>query len=141
MRIPLSVIREINELTDNWRELTEDLLQGLTDIYTSTWRIICDNEIDKVQQEELAGDEYILGCFNAGFLADILAIDIAVIEAMQSVEAYEAIGKLIISLDKLEILQQEYSSMDGYGHHFAYYDFIDHEITIENTIFHFFKTN
>lgn len=94
-------------------------------------RFIRADAIDQIQQEELAEDEYMLGCFNASFLADVLDIDQDVIEAMQKAEAYEAIGKLILSLGKLEELQEAYASADGYGHHFNGYDFSEEQVELD----------
>ena len=93
-------------------------------------RFIATSAIDKIQQDELESDLYILGCFNGPFLACILDIDQDVIEAMQDAEAFEAVGKLIISLGKLEELQADYARYDGYGHHFNNYDGGELELTI-----------
>ena len=86
------------------------------------WRFIHEDDIDAIMQDELKSDEYILGCFNDWFLANILDIDVDVIQAMQKSEAFEAIGKLVISMGKIEELQSEYVQADGYGHHFGSYD-------------------
>ena len=100
-------------------------------------RFISSDSIDKIQQEELEGSES-LGYFNASFLSSVTGIDIEVFEAMQEVEAYDAISKLVLSLDKLEDLQSEYVSADGYGHHFNSYDFSESEIMIDGVLFHAF---
>ena len=63
-----------------------------------------------------------LGCFNAWFLAEVLEIDQDTIETLQNAEAYDGVGKLVLSMGKLEELQQAYASADGYGHHFSHYD-------------------
>lgn len=86
------------------------------------WRFIREDAIDAIMQDELSADEYILGCFNDWFLADVLDMDIDVIQAMQKADAYEALGKLVISTGKLQELQKKYVQADGYGHHFAHYD-------------------
>lgn len=111
---------------------------GEDDFEVNGVRFVRDDAIDQIQQDELASDEYILGCFNADFLADVLGIDQEVIEAMQKAEAFEAIGKLIISMGKLEALQQAYASADGYGHHFNGYDFSEEEISIDGVDYHVF---
>ena len=105
------------------------------------YRFILDSKIDTIMQDELASDEYILGCFNDWFLADVLSIDIDVIQAMQKAEAFEAIGKLVISLDKVEELQAAYSQADGYGHHFSHYDFSEEEMLICGHDYHVFRVN
>ena len=92
------------------------------------WRFIRRDAIDHIMQEELSNDKYILGCFNSWFLANILGLDQEVIEAIQKAEAYEALGRLVLSLGKLEELQAEYVSADGYGHHFGHYDGYEYEL-------------
>lgn len=92
------------------------------------FRFIHTDHINSIQCEELGNDLYMLGCFNDSFLVDILNIDLDIIEIMQETGAYEAIGKLICSLNKLEDLQEAYCSVDGYGHHFAHYDHEEHEV-------------
>ena len=92
------------------------------------WRFIRSDAIDHIMQEELSNDKYILGCFNSWFLANILGLDQEVIEAIQKAEAYEALGRLVLSLGKLEELQAEYVSADGYGHHFGHYDGYEYEL-------------
>jgi hypothetical protein len=114
---------------------------GNDDFEVDGVRFISDSAIDQIQQDELSGDEYILGCFNAWFIADVIGIDLDVIEAMQKAEAFEAIGKLIISMGKLEELQSAYASADGYGHHFNGYDFGEEEITIDGTLYHVFDNH
>ena len=114
---------------------------GEDDFEVDDVRFIADSAIDDIQQEELAGDEYVLGCFNAWFIADVLGIDCDVITAMQKAEAFEAIGKLIISLGKLESLQSAYASADGYGHHFNGYDFSEEEIEIDGQMYHVFDNH
>lgn len=98
------------------------------DFEVNDHRFIRVDAIDHIQVEELGCDEYVLGCFNASFLAEILEIDVCVIEAMQNSEAFDAVGKLVISLNKLDAVQEGYKSADGYGHHFAHYDHNEHEI-------------
>ena len=95
------------------------------------WRFIREDAIDGIMQDELASDEYILGCFNDWFLADALDMDIDVIQAMQKAEAYEALGKLVISTGKLQELQEKYVQADGYGHHFAHYDGFEESLSTQ----------
>lgn len=125
----------------NWREVLENILSGDSDFEVDNVRFISSSEIDAIQCEELESDLYILGCFNAWFIADILGIDQDVIEAMQQAEAFEAIGKLIVSMGKLEELQAEYSRMDGYGHHFNHYDSNEEEIHIDGDSYHVFDNH
>lgn len=127
--------------TPDWREVVAEIETGAADFEVGGVRFINSSDIDRIQCEELESDEYILGCFNAWFIADVLDIDTDVIEAMQKAEAYEAIGKLIISLGKLEELQQAYASADGYGHHFNSYNFGEEELSVDGLTYHVFDNH
>lgn len=122
----------------DWKEVLSNILDDEDDFEVDNVRFIKDSAIDEIQQGELSSDEYILGCFNAWFLSDVTGIDTEVFEAMQKVDAYEAIGKLILSLDKIGELQQAYVSADGYGHHFNSYDFGEEELKINGETYHVF---
>ena len=113
----LSAIKEVT------REVTSNIDDDFNvDVNGTEYRIISDDAIDSIMCDELEGDLYILGCFHDWFLSNVLEIDVDVIKAMQDAEAFEAIGKLILSMGKLAELQSEYVSADGYGHHFNPYD-------------------
>ncbi|MGI9288794.1 MAG: hypothetical protein ACR2P1_25630, partial [Pseudomonadales bacterium] len=92
----------------DWREVVRAIDGSETDFEVDGVRFIDEMEIDNVMADELSGDLYVLGCFNDWFLADVLDLDIDVIQAMQEAEAFEAIGKLIISMDKLSDLVAGY---------------------------------
>ena len=125
----------------DWREVVQNVLDGEDDFEVDNVRFISDDEIDSIQEDELACDDYVLGCFNACFLADILEIEQDVVEAMQKAEAFEAIGKLVKSLGRLGDLQAAYSNDDGYGHYFNSYDSGEEEITINGTLYHVFDNH
>jgi hypothetical protein len=111
------------------------------DFVVGGYRFIRHDYIDEIMCDELKSDEYMLGCFNAWFIADVLDIDCDVIEAMQKADAYEAIGKLIISMHKLIDLQRAYVSADSYGHHFNKYDGNQDELDIGSDTYYYFKEN
>ena len=142
--INYSKIKEIKTFCESltsepaWREVVENFVNENTDFTVDNVRFISSDCIDEIQQDELAGEEYILGCFNAWFIADCIGIDQDVIDAMQKVHSYEAVCKLIISLGKLPTLQSAYASADGYGHHFNHYDFNEEEITVNGVSFYVF---
>lgn len=122
----------------DWREVVSNLADDADDFEVDGVRFIADDVIDETLADELGSDDYILGCFDASFLAGILGIDCDVIRAMQEAEAYEAIGKLVKSLGKLEEVAADYASADGYGHHFNGYDFGEEELTIDGKLYHVF---
>ena len=139
-----SEIKEIRQFCEkltsepDWKEVIKNIADGESDFEVGNVRFINSDYIDEIQQEELSNDEYILGCFNACFIAGILEIDVDVIEAMQKAQAYEALGKLIISLGKIPELQAEYASSDGYGNHFNNYDGNEEELHVNGQLFHVF---
>lgn len=139
-----SQIKSIREFCESlvsnpdWKEVTQNILEDNQDFEVDNVRFINSDSIDEIQYDELANDEYILGCFNDWFIADILNIPLDAIQAIQKAEAYEALGKMIISMEKLEELQQEYARQDGYGHHFNHYDGNEEELRINGKHYHVF---
>ena len=111
-----------NELMIDVRQVLENISIDERDFGVGNYRFIHEDIIDQTQQDELGSDLYVLGCFNSGFLAGVLGLDRDVIASMQQADAYEALGKLIVSMEKLANLQADYSAADGYGHHFNPYD-------------------
>ncbi len=105
----------------NWREVVEKLLDDNKDFEVAGYRFISLDSIDKIQQQELESDEYVLGCFNAWFLTSHLEMSEDCIKAIQE-KAPDALGQLIISKGVLPDIQRDYAEADGYGHHFAHYD-------------------
>jgi len=124
--------------TPDWKEVAQNIVDGETDFTVDNVRFINSDDIDRIQYDELSNDEYVLGCFNAWFLSDVTGIDQDVFEAMQKAEAFEAIGKLVISMGKLDELQQTYARWDGYGHHFNAYDGNEEELSVDGRMFHVF---
>ncbi len=120
---------DVRDILDNMRDETDDF-------ECENHRFINDNSIDGIMRDELSGDPYVLGCFNAWFLADILGIDTEAVEDIQKAEAFVALGKMVLA-GKLDALQSAYVSADGYGHHFAHYDFEESEVGK----YHIFRIN
>ncbi len=137
------VIISTNRVEDESIEMEDsgDIFDGSDDIDTGNWRFIHTSAIDRIQLEEMGADEYILGCFTPWALADATGISIEVFEALQRAEAFEAIGKLVQDLGKLEALQQVYAAADGYGHHFASYDGNEHDVRINGVDYLAFRVN
>lgn len=74
----------------------------------------------------MASDTYVLGCFNAWFIADILGTSTEAIEKMQKAEAFDGLGEML--LQHIDEVQKNYAAADGYGHHFGRYDGNEYEI-------------
>jgi hypothetical protein len=91
------------------------------------WRIIHQDDIDEILESELNDDEYALGCFTPWCLAAVLPMKQSKIEDLQDNEAFEALGAMVVSLDKVGELASMLVSHDGYGHHFSSYDGNEYE--------------
>ena len=125
------IISDIIDATDCDRSEALEIIrlsENDNDFEFNNYRFIAVDDIDDIQQEELSGDLYVLGCFNSWFLASVLDISESAIRSFQEAEAFEGIGELIISGGHLAELQSKYAAADGYGHHFAHYDHETHEI-------------
>ncbi len=121
----------------DWREVVEGM-QAETDFKVDNVRFIRADEIDQIMCDELKSDLYMLGYFDADFLSGILNIDSDAIESIQNAGACEALGKIIIGMDKLEEVQQGYVSADGYGHHFNRYDDNEEMIRVDGNEWYVF---
>jgi hypothetical protein len=145
----LKTARALREITDcSVTEIRDALpllcpdLMGTTgeDDFTvhlggSEWRFIkdTDNRIAQILAEELENDAYILGCFNAGFIADHSDLSYEIIAALQEGDKHEALGQHLIDNGFVEAMAEGYISADGAGHHFAHYDGNEHELEIPET--------
>lgn len=122
--IPFSELKSIYHFCEendiDFRETVSNILDNERDFEVENYRFIHFDDIEEIQQEELKSDLYLLGCFNAYFLADNTSLSLRVIQVLQKNEAYEELGELV--QDDVENIQREYARLDGYGHHFAHYD-------------------
>ena len=137
-RKELKELKDFGFEKDELKEIYTEA-QGNDNFEIGNYRFISDDRIDKIQQDELKDDLYMLGCFNAWFIADILEMDTEIIETLQKSEAFEGIGKML--LPHIDELQEKYSSMDGYGHHFNHYDGCENEFDLNGKLYHCFRTN
>ena len=148
--LTFSDIKEIKNFCANlysepcYREVIEEVSGGSTDFEVSNVRFITDDVILSVMTEEIFEDDYILGCFNASFIASNSNLPIEMIEACQETEAFEAIGKALnatLSQDEKDSFCESYAALDGYGHHFNDYDFNEEEIIINGILYHVFDNH
>jgi len=111
----------IREAVRMMRDCEDDFVAG-------DYRFIRGDAIDQILEDEISNDEYVLGCFKDTFIAECTGWPLALIQAAQKGEAYEALGKAIIQEGYVERMAAEYASADGYGHHFASYDGHEHDV-------------
>ena len=87
------------------------------------YRIIESSDIEEIMKDELSSDTYLLGCFNARFLSDIMNIPMDAIEKIQNSDCCDALGIIISNNDEMmNKLVSSYISADGARHHFSSYD-------------------
>lgn len=116
--------------TPDWQEIFEELSADSTDFEVGNVRFIQASQIDRIQQEELRSDPYILGSFDTYLLADILECPIKVIEKIKEAEAFDALGEwVLLKQGALEEFQNQYASQYGYGDHFNSYNSSEEEFT------------
>lgn len=143
MTIKLSEIRNLKNTFDfdssELLQVIENIVNGESDFEESEVRFILESDIDHVQAEELQNDLYILGCFNASFIADQCNWPIELVQAAQDGNAFEALGKAIADNCNMVEFAMAYSSADGYGHHFNGYDGESEELTINDNDYIVFK--
>lgn len=120
-------------------EILEHVENGEKDFTVDDIRYIRDDCIDEIMQEELACDEYMLGCFQPWVLAEVLPLSIVTIENSQANEECELLGKFIVEGGYVEILQKRYVGLDGYGHYFNSWDGSEEEMVIDGNEYHVFK--
>lgn len=140
----LSEIKKLKDFCDNlhsapeWREVLENALCGDGDFEVNNVRFIAYDDILEIMAYEIFGDNYLLGCFNASFIAENSNLNYELVEACQQSEAFEAIGKALnntMTQDDKEAFCEAYASADGYGDHFNRYDFSEEELTIDNVLY------
>ena len=99
------------------------------------YRIVSNDDILDIMKDELASDEYVLGCGSDWFMSDVTGIPVDAIRKIQKADAYEALGIIIANKDvMLTAFAEGIISHDGAGHHFSCYDFSETEAG-ESTVF------
>ena len=136
-----SIINFCNENNIDYRDVIDNIADLQDDFEVDNYRFIKESEIDNIQLEELESDPYILGCFNGWFIADNTNLSYDIVRALQSAEKYSEIGEHIIDNNYTSAMQEEYSRLDGYGHHFARYDGHTMEDLLSEFGYYVFKVN
>lgn len=135
---------EIKELINEFgRSAAEDIIANLGNddfgVDREFYRFIREDEAYKIAYDMLEGDVYMLGCFNADFIADNTKLSYDIVKALQEGEQFDAIGQHIIDNDDLDDIVSEYIRLDGYGHVFGSYDGNYEEIEIDGVDYIYFR--
>lgn len=104
------------------REVVENLDRLESDFEVDNVRFIRADMIDQILADELTSDFYLLGCFNAEFIAEQTDWPIELIQAAQDGEAFEALGKVISETADMINFASSYAEAEGYGSHFNRHD-------------------
>lgn len=135
-------IKELYQLAEELgieqRDLVENILEGETDFEVNNYRFIQESEALDILVDMYEGDEYILGCFNADFIAEHTDIPYDAVVALQKADGYEELGKLILSRG-IDDMIEAYVSADGYGHAFRSYDHNYEEVELLGTDYIYFR--
>jgi hypothetical protein len=123
----------------DFEAILESIIEEEDDFTVDDYRFIHKVAIDRIMDKSLESDTYLLGMFNAEFLAEIIEISSRLIEIIQKVEAWEELGEYIVSRDLISELREEYVSADGYGHYFASYDSETMEDILKETGYYVFR--
>ena len=144
----LSTIKSIKTFANSlvsdpcFREIVEAINNDESDFEINNVRFIKDSEILSVMADEIFnGDDYVLGCFKAYFIAENSDLNYELVKACQQSEAFEVIGKALnatLNQDGKEIFCLSYASANGYGHHFNHHDGRSDEIIINGELYHVF---
>lgn len=126
--VPLSVARKLYYEGGDQNALEAMRDNGDSGSECDCWRFIHESVIDEIMADELENDPELLGMFNADFLARVTGWPEALISAAQKGEQWDAIGEGVVDGGYVPALARAYAYADGYGHHFAHYDFETHEL-------------
>lgn len=142
-----SEVKKVKDFCDGllsspcYREVVSNISYGVDDFEVNNVRFIKDDEILKVMSEDLESDPYVLGCFLAWFIVEQTGFPLALVEACQKGDAYEALGEAIINSVDMESFAEAYARADGYGHHFNRYDGNEEELFIGDIMYHVFDNH
>jgi len=136
-----NIITIANNLDVNKYKLVDSIQDSETNFEVDNYTFITEDEALKEVINMYQCDEYILGCFNADFIADFIPLDYDSIKTLQESENFEVIGKLILNSGNLEYMMEDYISLDGYGHALSSYDGNNDEITINNIDYIVYRNN
>jgi hypothetical protein len=116
---------DVDSANTLFSELTSGAGDISLDIDGEEYRLVADNEIDSIMQEELESDLYCLGGCNAWFIADMTDLDTDTIQKAQGDGSFELLGALLAK--DIEAVQEAIVSADSYGPHFNHYDGSEYE--------------
>ena len=119
MKLSYSEAKALVEMTD--KESVQAFVDGLE--YPDTnYQIFTEDDARERVYDMYRGDDYMLGSFNPWFIADYVCLDTDTVETLQKSDAFEGIGRAIMSGGKFEEMMDNYIRLDGFGHALSSYD-------------------
>lgn len=134
------IIRLANELNICKRELFDNINNEESNFDVENYTFIEECGVFNIVKNMYESDTYILGCFNAWFIADNCNIPYNCVEALQKAEAFSELGELMLE-NGIDELIEEYIRLDGAGHALNSYDGSNEEITINEVDYIYYRTN
>lgn len=131
----------LNEIGVDFGEFMENYDSENPDFEIGKYRFINEGKIDDIQVQEMKSDPYILGCFKDWAIVDASDFSYDIVLKLQELGEFELIGKHLIDNDCVDELQRIYVANDGYGHHFAHYDFNTLEEILSVTGYYAFRVD
>jgi len=140
MKTIRKIIELSNELGIDTRELYTNIIELNDDFEVENYRFIKESEAESILVDIYKCDEYILGCFSNWFISTNCNIPYNCVCALQKAEAYSELGELMLD-NGIDDLISECIRLDGYGHAFGSYDGDNEEITLNDELYIYFRTN
>ena len=133
-----NIVETANRFDIDKTGLFDNLDSNVEDFEVDNYRFVLESEAIDILIDMYKCDEYILGSFNAWFIADNCNIPIGCVEALQKADAYSELGELMLE-NGIDELIEEYVRLDGYGHAFNSYDGNNEEITLNGDLYIVFR--
>lgn len=113
---------ELEQNGIDWKEAARQIAEEAQDFEVDGYRFIHKGSIDQIAVDSYLGDPYLLGMFNASFIADNSSLSFDIVRVLQRSDEYEAIGQHLLDADEAEDMILEACRIDGYGHMLNSYD-------------------
>lgn len=130
-----STLKELINMTD--KETVRAFIDG-DDMHDQAYTVMSESDtMDYIVNSY--SDEYMLGCFNAWYIADNTNIPLKAVESLQKYGAYSELGELILSDTSVEKFLEDAIALDGVGHFVSSYDGNAEDIHIDGSLHYVWK--
>lgn len=133
-------LRSINLNKEEIREFFENIDDENVDFTVGNSRVIKEDSVLDVLEEELANDLYLLGSFAPFFLEGVTGISRSIIDVAQNAGLQAQIGAYIVGEGLTNEVAKKYLEICGPGHYFNRYDGGYEEVALYNDLDTEYKT-